>query len=113
MRFIVHDVIGNILRTGQCPDDHLALQPHEGETAIEDVWDGSDDRKHLIIDGERVEFTPDSAPPPTVAVQRAMAYPPIGDQLDALWHAMDDGTLPMVSLFYDPIKLVKINLPKE
>ena len=34
-------------------------------------------------------------------------------KLDALWHAMDEGTIPMAAAFYDPIKAVKALYPKE
>lgn len=34
-------------------------------------------------------------------------YMPIGDQLDAIWHAMDDGILPKVEPLYTNHKLVK------
>lgn len=44
--------------------------------------------------------------------QRLAAYPGVGDQLDMLWHAMDDGTLPKVEPFYSQIKLVKDTYPK-
>ncbi len=44
--------------------------------------------------------------------RRARAYPPIAEQLDALWHAMDDGRLAKVAAFYDPIAAVKAANPK-
>lgn len=34
-------------------------------------------------------------------------YMPIGDQLDALWHAMDDGRLPQIEPIYSTHKAVK------
>jgi hypothetical protein len=43
---------------------------------------------------------------------RANEYPPIGDQLDTLWHAMDRGDLPKIPEFYDPIKKIKDANPK-
>lgn len=39
--------------------------------------------------------------------KRRAEYPPIGDQLDALYKAMDTGVLPQVKGFYDKIKIVK------
>jgi hypothetical protein len=44
---------------------------------------------------------------------RAKEYSAIGEQLDALWHAMDRGDLPKVPEFYDPIKEVKDRHPKS
>lgn len=43
---------------------------------------------------------------------RKMAYPSVGDQLDLLWHAMDDGVMPKVEPFYSNIKAVKEQYPK-
>lgn len=44
--------------------------------------------------------------------KRKADYPSIGDQLDALWHAMDKGILPKVDGFYEEIKQVKIKYKK-
>jgi hypothetical protein len=44
---------------------------------------------------------------------RRLHYPSIGDQLDALWHAMDSGQLPKIQNFYEPIQLVKQQFPKN
>lgn len=46
------------------------------------------------------------------ARKRVLGYPPIGDQLDMLWHAMDNGTLPKYEPFYNAIKSVKDQFPK-
>jgi hypothetical protein len=45
--------------------------------------------------------------------QRLRKYPPLGDQLDMLWHAIDNGTLNKTSDFYTAIKAVKDAHPKE
>lgn len=45
-------------------------------------------------------------------VSRAKGYPAIADQLDAIWHAMDRGDLPVAQEFYEMIKLVKDTHPK-
>ena len=44
--------------------------------------------------------------------QRLRQYPSIGDQLDMLWHAIDNGTLNKTSDFYTAIKAVKDAHPK-
>jgi hypothetical protein len=44
---------------------------------------------------------------------RKRSYPSIGDQLDMLWHAIDNGTLNKTSDFYTAIKAVKDAHPKE
>ena len=43
---------------------------------------------------------------------RKAAYPNIGDQLDMLWHAIDNGTLDKTSDFYTTLKGIKDNYPK-
>ena len=45
--------------------------------------------------------------------QRLRKYPSLGDQLDMLWHAIDNGTLNKTSDFYTAIKAVKDAHPKE
>lgn len=45
-------------------------------------------------------------------MHRSENYPPVGQQLDALWHAMDKGILSQVPGFYDEIKRVKEEFPK-
>jgi hypothetical protein len=49
----------------------------------------------------------------TKEYQRLRNYPKIGDQLDMLWHAIDNGTLNKTSDFYTAIKAVKDAHPKE
>jgi len=44
---------------------------------------------------------------------RRQEYPPIGDQLDMLYKAMDAGILPKVPDFYDSIKAVKDKYPVQ
>jgi hypothetical protein len=44
--------------------------------------------------------------------QREPEYPTIGDQLDLLWHAIDDGTLDKTSDFYTSLKATKDKYPK-
>lgn len=43
---------------------------------------------------------------------RRRAYPSLGDQMDMLWHAMDDNLIPRVEPFYSQIKAVKEQFPK-
>lgn len=44
--------------------------------------------------------------------RRAADYPPLAEQLDALWHAMDQGLLPKVPAFYERIDAIKRRYPK-
>jgi hypothetical protein len=38
---------------------------------------------------------------------RAAEYPKLADQMDALWHAMNDGLMPKIEPMYSQIKAVK------
>jgi hypothetical protein len=44
--------------------------------------------------------------------KRRSEYPDIAEQLDMLWHAMDDGTIPRIEPMYSQIKAVKDGNPK-
>lgn len=44
--------------------------------------------------------------------RRVSAYPRITDQLDALWHAMDQGLLPKIEPMYSSVLAVKQKHPK-
>jgi len=44
--------------------------------------------------------------------ERVKNYPDIGDQIDALWHAMDQGLMPNIEPMYSEIKAVKDKYPK-
>ena len=44
--------------------------------------------------------------------KRRSNYPAIGEQLDLLWHAIDDGTLDKTSDFYTSLKATKDKYPK-
>ena len=49
------------------------------------------------------------------AQQRRNAYPPIGDQLDMLWHSIDQNPKLKSEYFdfYETIKAVKVKYPKN
>lgn len=46
--------------------------------------------------------------------ERMVAYPPVGDQLDMLWHAIDanESLKTQFSEFYNAVKSTKDQLPK-
>lgn len=43
---------------------------------------------------------------------RKMSYPPVEEQIDMIWHAMDTGQLPKAEPFYSSILLIKESIPK-
>lgn len=52
-------------------------------------------------------------PTPQYVYERKYSYPSMGDQMDALWHAMNTGVLPKIEPFYSEIKAVKEKHPKN
>jgi hypothetical protein len=44
--------------------------------------------------------------------RRAEEYPSLQDQLDMLWHGMNNGTMEKVEPFYSSIKAVKDKYPR-
>ena len=49
----------------------------------------------------------------TYQQKRQLEYPALGDQLDMIWHSMDDGITPKIEPFYSTIGAVKTKYPKE
>ncbi len=43
---------------------------------------------------------------------RAEAYPTLTEQLDMLWHAMNEGSMPKAEPFFSSIQAVKDQYPK-
>jgi hypothetical protein len=44
--------------------------------------------------------------------ERALEYPSIGEQLDMMWHAMDEDETKRIEPFYSSIKEIKDKYPK-
>ena len=105
-KFVVFDAEGNILRTGECPADEVALQQGVGEKLIEaDASCGKDAvdpvTKKVIKGGAKPV-----APPQPVLPQ---GPPRLSTEakLDMLWQAMDAGAFPKAEPFYSAIKAEK------
>lgn len=50
---------------------------------------------------------------PAAAAARRSGYRPIEEQLDMLWHAMDQGSIPKAEPFYSTLQAVKQQSPKS
>ena len=50
---------------------------------------------------------------PPYQLLRQENYPLLADQMDMLWHAMDNGDLPKAEPFYTSIKEVKEKFKKD
>jgi hypothetical protein len=68
------------------------------------------DTKHLSFDADNNLVSYETE----LSVQdlRRRAYPNLADQMDALWHGMNNGVLPKVEPFYSDILAVKERYPK-
>ena len=76
-------------------------------TAAEEAeWDANE----AAYEAKKAEIIP----VPAYVSQRASAYPPIGDQLDMLWHTIDKDILLQKRYFdfYQTLKTVKVKYPK-
>ena len=92
-KFYLYDDDGFFQGKGTCPDGDEQLQAREGISV------GVGDVPEDILYPPETEFPYD--------YNRRINYLPTGDQLDMLWHAMDDGSLTKVDSFYNSIKEVK------
>jgi hypothetical protein len=127
--FFAYDALGRIVMAGTCPRADLEHQSMSGATIAEGV--AGLDTHYFDLQTEQLVSMP---PRPSadhvfdyiarrwkqspaqaeanVRARRASEYPSVGAQLDALWHAMDAGELPMIAAFYEPIAAVKARYPK-
>jgi len=112
--FVIHNAAGEILRTGSCPEEAFAFQAQAGEFVIEALADvekdSVDPQTQQVIPGGRVVPPP---PPLNYSQARRLAYPRVEEQLDMLWHAMDDDPAARIEPFYSVIKMVKDAHPKD
>ena len=46
------------------------------------------------------------------SLSRKVSYPDVGEQLDALWHAMDQNVIPRIEPMYSDVKAIKDQFPK-
>jgi hypothetical protein len=112
--FTVYDNVGNILRSGTVTDDvDVQIQAGINEFVIDQESDPEND----LVDVTNNTVVKGAKPPPPIDMDyrkaRSEIYPSAENQLDMLWHAMNDGTMPKVEPFYSRIKLVKESYPKD
>jgi len=81
--------------------DVFQLTPEEYEATIND-WAEAEYNQQ-----EEERIRTNGGVSPDYASFRREAYPSLPDQLDMLWHAMDEGTITKATAFYDAILAVK------
>lgn len=97
IHYLLFDEAGQIVQRGTCASEEL-IPPLQG-TRAEVI--GPDDPRQ-----------PYKGPPPNYVDYRRAEYPTPGEQMDMLWHAMNNGSMPKVEPFYSEIKAVKDKYPK-
>ena len=96
--------------------DTAIRNTHPTVVSINAEIDATDQQGNTVILDEAkiaAEITKLHAAHAATQYRRDRIYPPIGDQLDALWHMIDNGEpLDKTSSFYTMIKMVKDTYPK-
>lgn len=91
-------------------DKHKAIRAlYSNVVTINDTTAYDANGNEVTIDWTQVNAWTD---PSQYKTDREQAYPKLKDQLDMLWHAIDNGTLDKTSDFYTTLKEVKDNNPK-
>jgi len=98
-------------------DAILAIKPNIGVTVKDEdidniVWDNANDiisKADILAKKTELETAYDAK-----QYQRDRVYPSIGDQLDMLWHSIDQNPALKSQYFnfYEAIKAVKVKNPK-
>ena len=98
-----------VIEAGIAPD---GLEP-QGSIKVDELPRPIDSTKTYYRAG-KYTYTSE----PRVAIERTYVhnrtaeYPPMAEQLDAIWHAMDQGLLPKIEPMYSSILAVKQKHPK-
>jgi hypothetical protein len=89
---------GVLHATGVCQDGMEAMQAYGG---------------YQVCLGDPPGYMTPAQGEAPYQVRRRQDYPSTGEQLDALWHAMEEGLLPKVEPFFSDIAAVKARHPKQ
>lgn len=94
--YIIVDSNDYVVSSGTIQEENIARIPvPEGHRLVRGhraIFAG----RRLKFTGEKVETLDEPLFPPSVSQERARAYPPVGDQLEAIWEALSQlqGPLP-------------------
>jgi hypothetical protein len=120
--FTVFSKDGTFLRSGICLEDDFLKQKNSNEILIEGCFNNCfyDIKNKSVVKKPKIEnkyqvWNKEEKKYVTKKyyTKRKLDYPLIEDQLDALWHGMDNGIIPIIPDFYYAIKEVKTKHPKE
>lgn len=112
--FVVYNAAGEILRTGICQDETFEAQavgPDEFviESQADVEIDSVDPATGQVVAGGRPAAPVDM----DYRKARLASYPSVNEQMDMLWHAMNDNVLPRAEPFYSRLLAVKQAYPKD
>lgn len=114
--YVFYDASGNITGTCATTDTTAVVEPNPGEFVLE--VDAPVDQDRDVVDVLAAAVLRGVKPAVTeqaddyARVRRNM-YPSVEDQLDMLWHAMDENQMVRIEPFYSAIKAVKDAVPKD
>jgi hypothetical protein len=98
-------------------DQAIRIAHTDVVTIDDDITAFDKDGNTVTLDEDKIKIELDKLTADYDATEyqrkRVVEYPSVENQLDMLWHAMDDGTLTKVDAFYDANKTVKDKYPKE
>jgi hypothetical protein len=98
-------------------DQAIRIAHTDVVTIDDDITAFDKDGNTVTLDEDKIKIELDKLTADYDATEyqrkRVVEYPSVENQLDMLWHAMDDGTLTKVDAFYDINKAVKDKYPKE
>lgn len=117
-KFAIYDDTGTIIQVMQIDPHMIAAQLKPGQFYKESATVEPQDRIDVAtgavimepIVPDEVEVLP-TLPRPEYVEQRISLYPPIQEQLDMLWHAMNADQIPKATQFFDRIAAVKAAVP--
>jgi hypothetical protein len=110
--FTIYDDLGNIIASGYCQRETYNLQVlNDGEYILQVPSNPATDIVNTIT--KEIVFNGKLQEPVTYIESRQSTYPSVTEQLDMLWHAMDNNSIPKAEPFYSTIKTVKEAYPKD
>jgi hypothetical protein len=109
--YVIFDIdTGEVLHSVFCQKTLLDMYTENGKHGALTVEKTYMPNEWRVVNGELVPVEQEAVT--DYRTERMFAYPSINEQLDALWHAMDQGLLPRIEPMYSQVKAVKESIPK-
>ena len=108
---ILDKASGRAVSSVFCQDTVLSLYTENGKYGHLQTPELVDVNSVKVVDGEIQKIDDETSQ--NYREARMYAYPSMADQLDAIWHAMDQGILPKIEPMYSQVQAVKHSIPKS